>query len=118
MQPTDVTLTPDSLKDVLTSEQFRLYDLIWRRFVACQMESAVVANSTLLAKAGRAGMRQLGESLIFEGWSAVWLLDLKGSRMDKAEEGESLDFVSAEKEQKFTRPPARNLFLYRPYLIY
>ena len=107
VRPTDVTLTPEALKDVLTSEQFRLYDMIWRRFVACQMESAVVANSTLLAEAGRAGMRQLGESLIFEGWSAVWPLDLKGSRMDRAEEGEPLDFVSAEKEQKFTRPPAR-----------
>lgn len=107
VRPTDVTLTPDSLKDVLTPEQFRLYDMIWRRFVACQMESAVVANSTLLAEAGRAGMRQLGESLIFEGWSAVWPLDLKGNRMDKAEEGEPLDFVSAEKEQRFTKPPAR-----------
>ena len=107
VRPTDVALTPDSLKDILTPEQFRLYDMIWRRFVACQMESAVVANSTMLAEAGRAGMRQLGESLIFEGWSAVWPLDLKGNRMDKAEEGEPLDFVSAEKEQKFTRPPAR-----------
>ena len=46
VRPTDVTLTPDSLKDVLTSEQFRFYDMIWRRFVACQMESAVVTNST------------------------------------------------------------------------
>lgn len=107
VRPTDVTLTPESLKDVLTSEQFRLYDMIWRRFVACQMAPAVVANSTLLAEAGRVGMRQLGESLIFEGWSAVWPLDLKGNRMDKAEEGEPLDFVGAEKEQKFTRPPAR-----------
>ena len=107
VRPTDVSLTPDSLGDILTPDQLRLYDMIWRRFVACQMESAVVANSTLLADAGRTGMRQLGESLIFEGWSAVWPLDLKGNHMDRAEEGEPLDFVSAEKEQKFTRPPAR-----------
>ena len=44
--------------DILTPDQLRLYDMIWRRFVACQIKSAVVANSTFLADAGRAGMRQ------------------------------------------------------------
>lgn len=107
VRPTDVTLTPERMKDALSSEQFRLYDLIWRRYVASQMTDAVVANSTLLAEAGRVGMRQLGESLIFEGWSAVWPLDLKGDRLEPAKEGESLDFLSAGKEQRFTRPPAR-----------
>jgi DNA topoisomerase-1 len=107
VRPTDVSLTPESVRAALTPEQFKLYDMIWRRFVASQMTDAEVANSTLLADAGRAGMRQLGESLIFEGWSAVWPLDLKGDRLEPAEEGEPLTFVSAEKEQKFTRPPAR-----------
>ncbi|MDR1733158.1 MAG: type I DNA topoisomerase [Synergistaceae bacterium] len=107
IRPTDVTLTPNSVKNALTAEQFRLYDLIWRRYVASQMENAVVANSMLLADAGKAGMRQLGESLIFDGWSAVWPLDLKGELLEKAREGETLTFVSADKEQKFTRPPAR-----------
>lgn len=107
VRPTDVTLTPALMKDALSPEQFKLYDLIWRRYVASQMTNAVVANSTLLADAGRVGMRQLGESLIFEGWSAVWPLDLKGDQLEKAVEGESLTFVSAEKEQRFTRPPAR-----------
>ena len=107
VRPTDVTLTPESVKDALSPEQFKLYDLIWRRFVASQMTNAVVANSTLLADAGRVGMRQLGESMIFEGWSTLWPLDLKGERLEKATEGEALNFISAEKEQRFTRPPAR-----------
>jgi DNA topoisomerase-1 len=107
VRPTDVSLTPESVEGVLAPEQFRLYDLIWRRFVASQMTNAVVANSTLLADAGRVGMRQLGESLIFDGWSAVWPLDLKGGRLEPAREGEPLTFLSARKEQKFTRPPAR-----------
>ncbi|MDR3230655.1 MAG: type I DNA topoisomerase [Synergistaceae bacterium] len=107
IRPTDVTLTPESVKSALSAEQFRLYDLIWRRFVASQMTEAVVANSTLLAEAGRVGMRQLGESLIFEGWSAIWPLDLKGDLLAKAEKDETLTLVSAGKEQKFTRPPAR-----------
>jgi DNA topoisomerase-1 len=107
VRPTDVTLTPDSVKGALSPEQFKLYDMIWRRFVASQMTNALVANSTLLAGAGRAGLRQLGESLIFEGWSALWPLDLKGDFLAQAKEGELLTFVSAEKEQRFTRPPAR-----------
>ncbi|MDR2528540.1 MAG: type I DNA topoisomerase [Synergistaceae bacterium] len=107
IRPTDVTLTPDFVKNALTTEQFKLYDMIWRRFVASQMSNAVVANSTLLADAGRAGLRQFGESLIFEGWSAVWPLELKGEVMAPAEAGERLLFVSAEKERRFTRPPAR-----------
>jgi DNA topoisomerase-1 len=107
VRPTDVTLTPESVKGALSPEQFKLYDMIWRRFVASQMTNALVANSTLLAGAGRAGLRQLGESLIFEGWSALWPLDLKGNSLPQAQAGEHLTFVSAEKEQRFTRPPAR-----------
>jgi DNA topoisomerase-1 len=107
IRPTNVTMTPESLKGSLTPEQFRLYDLIWRRFVASQMSNAVVANSTLLADAGRVGMRQLGESMIFDGWSSVWPLDLKGERLEAASEGERLAFISADKEQRFTKPPAR-----------
>ena len=107
IRPTDVRMTPESVKNSLNNEQFKLYDLIWRRFVASQMSNALVANSTLLAAAGRVGMRQLGESLIFEGWSAVWPLDLKGERLEVAKDGEKLSFISAEKEQRFTKPPAR-----------
>lgn len=107
IRPTDVKLTPAMVKEALTSEQFKLYDLIWRRYVASQMAPAIVANSTLFAEAGRAGMRQLGESLLFEGWSAVWPLDLKSDRLEKATEGELLNFITADKDQRFTRPPSR-----------
>lgn len=107
IRPTDVTLTPDSVKDILTPEQFRLYDLIWRRFVACQMTPAVTARATVRAEAGRAGLHQDGESLVFDGWSALWPLDLKGEQIAPANEGEGLTPSSMEKEQRFTRPPAR-----------
>jgi len=107
IRPTNVGMTPESVKGSLTQEQFKLYDLIWRRFVASQMSNALVANSMLMADAGCVGMRQLGESLIFEGWSAVWPLELKGERLEAAKEGERLTFISAEKEQRFTKPPAR-----------
>lgn len=107
IRPTDVTLTPASVKDMLTPEQFRLYDMIWRRFVACQMEPAIVAKATIRAQAGRAGFRQEGETLVFDGWSAVWPLDLSGDRLEPAKEGDALTPSEMKKEQRFTRPPAR-----------
>ncbi|MCR4817709.1 MAG: type I DNA topoisomerase [Fretibacterium sp.] len=107
IRPTDVTLTPDSIREFLTPEQFRLYDMIWRRFVACQMSPAVTARATLRVEAGQAGLHQDGESLVFDGWSALWPLELKGEQLAPAKEGERLDLSSAEKEQRFTRPPAR-----------
>ncbi|MCL2767917.1 MAG: type I DNA topoisomerase [Synergistaceae bacterium] len=107
IRPTDITLSPESIKKALSPDQFKLYDIIWRRAVACQMSPAVVANSTLDAQSGSVGLRQLGEVLIFEGYGKVWPLELKGERMENAIKGEELKFKSAEKEQKFTRPPAR-----------
>ena len=107
IRPTDIFLSPESIKSSLSPDQFKLYDIIWRRTVACQMTPAVVANSTLDAKSGDVGLRQLGEILIFEGYGKIWPLELKGERMENAERGEELVFKYAEKEQKFTRPPAR-----------
>ncbi|MGI6783787.1 MAG: type I DNA topoisomerase [Aminivibrio sp.] len=107
IRPTDVEITPESLEGILTPDQLKLYSLIWRRFAASQMAPAKVANATLTASAGKAGFRQLGETLVFPGWSALWLLDLKGESMSPAVKGEALAVKGVEKEQKFTRPPAR-----------
>lgn len=107
IRPTDVEITPESLEGVLTPDQLKLYSLIWRRFAASQMAPAKVANATLSASAGRAGFRQLGETLLFPGWSALWPLDLKGESMPPAFKGEILTAEETEQEQKFTRPPAR-----------
>ncbi|MDI9388572.1 MAG: type I DNA topoisomerase [Synergistota bacterium] len=107
IRPTDVEITPQSLEGVLDGDQMKLYSLIWRRFVASQMARARVANATLAVSAGRAGMRQLGETLVFPGWSAAWPIDLKGEPLSPATAGEALDLEDVQREQKFTRPPAR-----------
>ena len=107
IRPTDVTLTPEAVRDAMSPEQFRLYDMIWRRFTACQMAPAVTAKATLRAEAGRVGLKQEGESLVFDGWSAVWPLDLKGERLEPVEAGTVLTPTDMTKEQRFTRPPAR-----------
>ncbi len=107
IRPTDVTLSPEDLSTVLSSEQHRLYSLIWKRFVASQMTPAIVANAILDVEAGPYGLRQTGETLLFEGWGSLWPLDLKGGRLDPAQEGEELLFKEVVKEQRFTKPAAR-----------
>ena len=107
IRPTDITLTPEALKDTLTPEQLKVYALIWRRFTASQMSEAVTAKSTVKAQAGRVSLKQEGETLVFDGWSKLWPLDLKGSAVAKIDEGEILGLISTQDEKKFTKPPAR-----------
>ncbi len=107
IRPTDVTLTPEFLEDVLNKDQHKLYSIIWKRYLASQMAPAVVASSSLNAESGPYGLRQTGASLIFDGWSAVWPLDLKDDSLAIAEPGENLTVASVEKDQRFTKPPVR-----------
>ena len=107
IRPTDITLTPDSIKDALTPEQHKLYSLIWRRYTASQMTPAVTAKTTLKVQAGRVTLKQEGETLVFDGWSILWPLDLKGSVVAKINPDEVLDLADVQSEQKFTKPPAR-----------
>lgn len=107
IRPTDVFLDPESLKDHLTSEQYRLYDLIWRRFVACQMAQARVARATLEVAAGPYSLKQSGAAVRFEGWGRLWPLGVKDALIPEAVLGERFSLVSVDHEQKFTQPPAR-----------
>ncbi len=107
IRPTDVTLTPEFLEDVLNKDQHKLYSIIWKRYLASQMTPAVVASSSLDAESGPYGLRQTGASLIFDGWSAIWPLDLKDDSLAIAEPGENLTVASVEKDQRFTKPPVR-----------
>ena len=107
IRPTDITLTPEVLKDTLTPEQLKLYTLIWRRFTASQMTEAVTAKSMVKAQAGRVSLKQEGETLVFDGWSRLWPLDLKGSVVAKIGEGEVLGLISTQDDKKYTKPPAR-----------
>ncbi len=107
IRATDPFLTPESLKPHLRPEQFRLYELIWSRFVASQMTPATVARTTIEANAGAYGMKQAGIVVLFPGWGRVWPLGVKDVEIPRAEPGETLDLVDIKREQKFTQPPAR-----------
>ena len=107
IRATDASLVPESVKPHLTSDQFKLYDLIWRRFVASQMSPARVARSTVEASSGEYGMKQDGVTVLFDGWGKVWPLGIKDTVIPPAAPGEELALDGVNREQKFTQPPAR-----------
>ncbi len=107
IRPTNFALSPAMLKDSLAPEQYRLYDLIWRRSVASQMAPAVVDSATLECECGDYGLLASGSSVRFDGWGAAWDLDVKDTMIPPARKGEPLkaDAVATQKER--TKPPAR-----------
>jgi DNA topoisomerase-1 len=107
IRPTDFTLSPEAVKSSLTPEQFKLYDMIWRRSIASQMAPAIVNVSTLECSSGCYGLRAQGSTVEFNGWGAEWGLDIKDTLLPAAEKGEKLnaDKITSEKEQ--TLPPSR-----------
>ncbi|MBQ0005533.1 MAG: type I DNA topoisomerase, partial [Clostridiales bacterium] len=72
IRPSDVTLEPALIKDSLTPDQFKLYDLIWRRFVASQMAPAVFDTASVSIENGKYEFKATGSRLVFDGWRSVY----------------------------------------------
>jgi len=112
VRPTDVTRTPGSLRQALTAEQWKLYDLIWRRFVACQMSPAEwnVTEIDIAAqtKLGKAVFKAVGRQLAFDGYLKVAGMPRQDEQMLPAlSEGAALAPVTILPTQHFTQPPPR-----------
>jgi DNA topoisomerase-1 len=107
IRPTDVTLTPDQVKRYLTAEQHKLYELIWRRFVASFMTPAVF--DTVRADIGAAKLlfRATGSTLKFAGFYAVWPREDDGDTLPPLAPNEELTLRKLAPEQHFTQPPPR-----------
>ncbi len=112
IRPSNVNWTPEMLKKDLTGEQYRLYRLVWSRFVACQMANAVYDSVSVEIDAAGHSFRASSSSLKFSGYTAVYE---EGKDDDKEEkeptlppltEGETLDLKSFGRDQHFTQPPA------------
>lgn len=109
IRPVDVTITPEEIKSYLPADQFQLYRLIWRRFVASQMAQAKFWDTTVDIVCGNTQWRAKGERLLFPGFLKVYSDKAPGEDniLPKLEEGQELDLSSFSKEQKFTQPPPR-----------
>ena len=119
IRPVDINLTPQSLKSKLDDDMLKLYDLIWRHTVACQMESAVfdIVTCKIQSNDARFILSASGSVLTFEGFYAVYL-KAKEKEDDSEEEGENkllppleigeeLTCQKIEPKQHFTEPPPR-----------
>lgn len=110
IRPTDVARTPEQVADVLPRDQARLYDLIWRRFVASQMAPARFLNTRATIVAGDYIFRATGSVLVFDGFQRVWKRDEERDRAEQLpslEAGDLLRCLEVVAEQHFTQPPPR-----------
>ncbi len=107
IRPTDVNRTPDSVKDFLSADEFKLYNLVWRRFVAAFMSPAVFDSTRVLIRAGDYVFVANGSVISFPGYYAVMPRDEKDTTLPALTEGESLQLHEVTPEQHFTEPPPR-----------
>jgi DNA topoisomerase-1 len=107
IRPTDVTLTPQKIKSHLSAEQFKLYNLIWRRFVASFMTPAVFDTVRVDIVASQYVFRATGSQLKFPGFYAVWRRDDEEKTLPILSAQEVLDLHQLTPEQHFTQPPPR-----------
>ena len=109
IRPSSVLVTAEMLEG-MEPDAMRLYDLIWRQFVACQMTPAQYDSSTLTVKAGEFELKARGRTLRFAGWTkALPPMGRKGedSQLPAVTVGEILKLVKLDPRQHFTKPPAR-----------
>jgi len=111
VRPTDVDLTPSDIKPLVSDEQFKLYDLIWRRFIACQMTPARwnVTNLNIVAETslGKCLYKATGRVLLFDGFTKIWPTTSTQQQLPELKERQELSVVDIKPEQHFTKPPAR-----------
>ncbi len=113
IRPSNVRWAPEDLKGDLTAEQFRLYRLIWSRFVACQMSNAVYDSVSVEIDAAGHSFRASASSLKFAGYTAVYEegkddeKEEKETPLPELSEGEPLTLKDFAPDQHFTQPPAR-----------
>ena len=113
IRPSNVELDPDSVRSSLTSDQYKLYRLIWSRFVASQMESAVYDTYSIDATSAGHIFRANHQSMKFPGFIAVYEEgrddeeEEKSTPLPDLQQGEHVTMTGSEKLQHFTQPPAR-----------
>ena len=111
IRPTNVFLTPDYVKEYLKNEQYKLYKLIWERFVSSQMLPAKMKNTRAIIVAGDCEFSVSSSKIEFDGYLKVLTID-KGDKekvlkMPNLSENEICEFVDNNPEQHFTTPPPR-----------
>ncbi len=109
IRPSYIEHTPESIKKYLTSEQYKLYKLIWDRFTASQMTNAKVKNLTIEIEANNYIFRMGSSKIVFDGFSKLYNDEetINAQKFPDLEVGDILNLKKLNPEQHFTQPPAR-----------
>ena len=109
IRPTSVLRSPEQIKESLTTDQYKLYKLIWERFVASQMADAQYDVTKILLDNNGSIFEAQGKVLVFEGYKAVYKYNdgSKDKLLPEVDTNEKLDISKIEQLQHFTQPPAR-----------
>ena len=112
IRPASVAITPDMVKDSLTSDQYKLYKLIWERFIACQMANCVLNTTQATINAGKYLFKASGFHVAFDGFTALYEEstdeeEKAGKDLPELEEGQKLKVKDLKGNQHFTQPPPR-----------
>lgn len=115
IRPTSMARTPEKLKESLESDEFRLYELIWKRFIACQMEAAIFDQTSVDIFAGQYLLRATGSILRFEGFLKLYeesrdeafSEEEQSANLPDLTAGMSLQLKELLPRQHFTEPPPR-----------
>ncbi|MFA9422939.1 MAG: DNA topoisomerase, partial [Sedimentibacter sp.] len=109
IRPSYVSKSPEQIKSSLTPDQFKLYSLIWKRFVACQMCDAEYAVTKVLLNNNDNLFESSGKILVFEGYKSVYKYsdETESKLLPELENHEKLEISNIDPEQHFTQPPAR-----------
>ena len=111
IRPTDISRTPASIKESLTRDQFRLYQLIWKRFAASRMANAIYDTTSVKIDCGEYKFSASASKVSFEGYMNVYVEDEDEKKTNNAfltqlQVGDSLELADVEPKQHFTQPPA------------
>lgn len=110
IRPTYVELNPNDVKESLSRDQFRLYQLVWKRFVASRMQPAKYETTSLKIDANGYRFTASTSKLVFEGFMSVYVPEEdeeeNGANFESLKEGEKLELLQLNKSQHFTQPPA------------
>ena len=112
IRPIDVNVHPSHVAKYAKAEEAKLYELIWKRFVACQMEPAEYFQRQVIIEAGKYTFRATGSTLVFDGFLKVYQIDddedEKTVKIPKdIKENDALDLKKIDPKQHFTQPPPR-----------
>lgn len=108
IRPTSFDLPPEKVKPYLRSDEYRVYSLIWNRFMASQMSAAIVEETEFDIKASSYQFKAKGEVIKFDGFMTVYSKPKKDKNiLPKVKEGEELKLLDLESKQNFTQPPSR-----------